>query len=175
MHSNNYCVFVIRQWKYEKELQSLLWKIEFHEIIVRHGDGHDLGSLKNIGSQVSSMFVRNFIFFNFFSSNERSLKNFQGSTTSLQMRSSRLALQEYQSKTDEEERNAAKNEKVVERKISKIENDYKANPNPDLEFFDSIGPLCLGLHKRKLIAMKRIYKTNVTLTRSVLKELKQVS
>ena len=44
----------------------------------------------------------------------------------------------------------------------------------NVEFFDEVGPLCLALHKSKLVAMKRIYKPNVALNREVLKELKQV-
>lgn len=100
---------------------------------------------------------------------------FQGSTTSLMMRSSRLALQEYQSQVEIDEQNAKKDNKVVKRKLSKKENDYKANLNVDVEFFNAIGPLCLALHKKKLVALKRVYKTNVTLTRSALKELKQVN
>lgn len=90
------------------------------------------------------------------------------------MRSSRLVLQDYQSKFEDDVRNEAKKEMAVRRKLSKKQKNKKADTHADLEFFDEIGPLCLALYKSKLVAMKRVYKTNTTLNRTVLKELKQV-
>lgn len=82
-----------------------------------------------------------------------------------------MNLENYQKNIDrdllkEKKKKAKEKKKKEERKIEETVN---------IELFDEIGPLCLALHRSKLVAMKRVYKTNVTMSRAVLKELKQVS
>ncbi len=44
----------------------------------------------------------------------------------------------------------------------------------NVDMFDEMGSICFALYKSKLVAMKRVYKTNVAMDRAVLKELKEV-
>lgn len=85
-----------------------------------------------------------------------------------------MALQDYQNNFEKDAEKEAKRAKAAERKHAKKQKETKTENMLNMEFFNETGSLCLALHKSKLVAMKRIYKTNVTLNREVLEELRQV-